>query len=216
MKRLLAAGGVTVLLSLLIAVPVLASELTGGCVIQLRSFDGPQATGNQVDAAQAVGIISEGAVGSQSNPFEVDPAGSIDFLFTTPTVFQNNSWAIYAQGLPVALLSGSDDNPLDLDERGVVSFAEQIKALPFRVVGTFLITGDLWGNNNGSHCHGEGYVKVLGDPVGTIPWDIAVGLMVFSGLALLVAVPYSTTWETDPTGGERLRSGPIDNLSNDA
>lgn len=206
MRRLPAAGGVALLLLILFAVPVSAAEMSGGCVLQVRSLD---KSGGQLDQGQASGPIPDGAVGSQSRPFKVDPDGSVDFLFTTPTVFQNNHWAIFAQGLPVALLSGDDDNPMDTDETGLVSLTDAVKALPFRVVGTFLVSGDIYGNGDASHCRGEGYVQVVGDPVGTIPWDIAVALIVLSGLVLLVATPYSTTWETDPNSGERLHSGPI-------
>src|SRR5690349_7161217 len=102
MKRLVAALAAGSLVAILIAIPVFAQELTGGCVLQVRSFDGPSATGNAVDQGQAQGVITEGQVGSQSRPFKVDPAGSIDFLFSTgSTVFQNNHWAIYAEALPI-------------------------------------------------------------------------------------------------------------------
>jgi len=211
MRRVISAGVVATTLGLLIVLPVLAAQLSGGCSMEVRSFSGPNATGSEVDNGAMNGPVPEGAVGSQTRPFKVDPDGSVDFAFHTSQVFQNNHWAIYAQGLPVPILAGSDDNPLDVDETGVVSINEAIKALPFRVVGTFFVSGDLWGNNDTSHCYGEGYVQVLGDPVGTIPWDIAAALIVLSGLVLLVAVPYSTTWETDPNAGERLHSGPITN-----
>src|SRR3990170_7070725 len=212
MRRVIAAGVVASMLALLLVLPAVAAELSGGCSMEVRSFDGPNPqTSTAVDAGAASGPIAEGAVGSQTRPFKVDPAGSIDFAFHTgTTVFQNNDWAIYAQGLPVPVLSGSDDNPLDVDETGVVTVNEAFKALPFRVVGVFFVSGDLYGNGTSSHCHGEGFVQVLGDPVGTIPWTVAAALIVLSGLVLLVATPYSTTWETDPNAGESLRSGPID------
>lgn len=210
MRRVVAAGVVATTLVVLLALPVFAAQLSGGCSMEVRSFDGPNATGNAVDEASVMGPVPEGGVGSQTRPFKVDPDGSVDFAFHTgSTVFQNNHWAIYAQGLPVPILSGSDDNPLDVDETGVVSLNETMKALPFRVVGTFFVSGDLWGNGDTSHCYGEGYVQVLGDPVGTIAWDVAAALIVLSGLVLLTAVPYSTTWETDPNAGERLHSGPV-------
>jgi hypothetical protein len=209
MRRLLAGAVVGSILLLLLALPVLAAELTGGCVIEVRSFDGPNATGRQVDEGRAQGVIAEGAVGSQSRPFKVDPDGSVDFLFTTGTVFENNHWAIFAEGIPVALLAGSDDNPMDLDETGVVSIGEAVKKLPFAIVGTFFITGDLYGNLDASHCHGEGYVQVLGDAVGTPLWILAAALIALGGLGILVAVPYTEDWEVDATGGERLHTGPI-------
>jgi len=210
MRRLLAAGVVATMLALLLILPVLAAELTSPCSMEVRSFDGLNASGTEIDAGAAAGPIAEGDVGSQSRPFKVDPEGSIDFAFHTgTTIFENNHWSIFAQGLPVAILAGSDDNPLDVDETGIVSLNEAIKALPFRVVGVFFISGDLYGNNDASHCHGEGYVQVLGDPIGTIPWDVAAALIVLSGLVLLVATPYTVDWEVDQLGGERLHTGPI-------
>ncbi len=214
MRRFVAAAlGASLLLLVPSVTIVMAAELTGGCTMQVRSFDGPNATGNEVDEGQLGGIVAEGGVGSQSRPFKVDPEGSVDFVFTTgTTVFENNSWSIYAQGIPTPLLTGQDDNPLDLDERGVVSLGDQLSRLPVKVVGTFFISGDLVGNGGTSRCHGEGYVQVLGDPTGTPAFLAAVALLAISAFGLLVATPYSTTWETDPNSGERLRSGPLDRV----
>jgi hypothetical protein len=125
-------------------------------------------------------------------------------------VFQNNHWEIYAQGVPIPLLQGSDDNPLDVDETGVVNLSNISDAVPFRIVGVFFVHGDLFGNNNANHCHGEGYVQVIGDAVGTPLWLIAAALLVFGGSMLAVAVPYSRDWEVDQIGGERLHTGPVD------
>jgi hypothetical protein len=210
MRRAIAAGVVATTLALALVLPVLAAQLSGGCSMEVRSFDGANASGTAIDEASVNGPIPEGGVGSQSRPFKVDPEGSIDFAFRTgTTVFSNNHWSIFAQGLPIPILSGSDDNPLDVDETGIVTVADQVAKLPFKFVGTLFVSGDLWGNGDTAHCYGEGYVQVLGDPVGTIPWDIAAALIVLSGLVLLVATPYSATWETDPNAGEQLHSGPV-------
>jgi hypothetical protein len=209
-KRLLAASTTATILLMGMTLPVLAAELTGGCVLQARSFTGADATGDPIDEGQLAGIAAEGDVGDEANPFEVSLDGSVDFLFTTPTVFQNNTWAIYVQGLPIPLLQGSDDNPLDVDETGVVNLSNISDAVPFEISGVFFVHGDLTGNSGANNCHGEGYVKVLGDPVGTPVWLIAAALLVVGGSMLAVAVPYSKDWEVDQIGGERLHSGPID------
>jgi len=212
MRRLIAAGVVAMTLALALVLPVLAAQLSGGCTMEVRSFTGTNADGTAIDSAAVNGPVPEGGVGSQSRPFKVDPNGSVDFAFHTgSTVFTNNHWSIYAQGLPIAILSGKDDNPLDVDETGIVTVADQVAKLPFKFVGTLFVSGDLYGNGDTAHCYGEGYVQILGDPVGTIPWDIAAALIVLSGLVLLVATPYSTTWETDPNAGETLHSGPVNN-----
>ena len=210
MKRVIAAGVVATTLGLMLVLPVLASQLSGGCSMEVRSFTGTSANGTAIDEAAVRGPIQEGDVGSQTRPFKVDPAGSIDFAFHTgSTVFVNNHWAIFAAGLPIPILSGMDDNPLDVDETGIVTVADQVAKLPFKFVGVIFVSGDLYGNNDTAHCYGEGYVQVVGDPVGSIAWDAAVSLIILSGLVLLVATPYSTTWETDPNAGERLHSGPV-------
>lgn len=211
MRRLISAGVVAATMAIVFILPVIAAQLSGGCSLEARSFSGPNATGSEVDNGAINGPVPEGAVGSQTRPFKVDPEGSIDFAFHTSHVFVNNHWTIYAQGLPVAILQGDDDNPLDVDETGIVSIAETVKALPFKFVGTVFVSGDLWGNNDTSHCYGEGYVQIVGDPVGTIPWDIMAALILISGVMLLVAVPYSVHWEADPNAGETLHSGQITN-----
>jgi hypothetical protein len=211
MRRVLTAATVgAVLLLLPTATVAFAQELTGGCVLEVRSFFEPQLSGGALDEGAVEGPIAQGDVGSSSRPFLVEPNGSVDFLFSTsPTVFANNEWAIYAQGIPVPLLSGSDDNPLDVDETGVVEIHEMVKALPFRVVGTFYVSGDLWGNGNANHCHGSGYVELLGAPSDTPIWMIGIALAALGLVGLLVATPYSRTWETDPNAGEQLRSGRV-------
>ncbi len=205
MRRLVAAGGVATLLLVYFVLPVSAADLNGGCTLQVRAFD---ANGQQLDQGSLPGP-AEGPFapkGDQSNPFRVDWNGKVDFLFSTaPVVFQNNHWSIQVQGLPV--LSGSDDNPLDVDETGTVSIAS-VSPLPGAVVGLFHVTGDLYGNNDASHCHGDGWVYLVGDPIGSIPWDVAAGAIIL-GLLGLVVTPYSTSWETDPNAGEQLHSGPL-------
>jgi hypothetical protein len=212
MRRVISAGVVAATLAIVFVLPVIAAQLSGGCSMEARSFDGENASGAEVDNGAINGPVPEGAVGSQTRPFKVDPEGSVDFAFHTgSTVFVNNHWTIFAQGIPVPILKGEDDNPLDVDETGIVSINETVKSLPFKFVGTVFVSGDLWGNGDTSHCYGEGYVQIVGDPVGTIPWDIMAALILASGVMLLVAVPYSTSWETDPEGGETLHSGQITN-----
>lgn len=99
MRRLFAAGGAASLLVLWFALPVSAADLTGGCLLQVRSFVGPIADGVELDDGQA-----PGPVGSQSDPFLVDYFGEVDFHFRTPTVFENNHWAVQVESIPV--LSG--------------------------------------------------------------------------------------------------------------
>ena len=210
MRRLFAAGAAASILVLVLALPVLGAELTGGCVLQVRSFTLAEAQGDEIDSGQMAGIVANGNKGDNSNPFEVSLDGSVDFFFSTaPTVFENNSWSIYAQGVPIPILQGSDDNPLDVDETGVVNLSNISDALPFDVAGVFFIHGDLFGNDGANHCRGEGYVKVGDSPLTTPLGLIALALLVFGGSMLAVAVPYTRDFEVDRIGGETLHSGPV-------
>lgn len=205
MRRLTAAGGVAALLLLYLALPVSAADLTGGCTLLVRSFD---ASGQQLSEGSlpgaAVGPIA--TLGDQSNPFAVAWDGKVDFLFATgSTVFQNNHWSIQVQGIPA--LSGSDDNPLDVDETGTLKIST-MSMVPGPIVGIFHVTGDLYGNKDADHCHGDGWVYLVGDPAASLPWKIALGALALGAIGL-VATPYSTTWETDPDAGEQLHSGPL-------
>lgn len=184
-----------------------AASLTGNinpeCSLEVRSYEN---TGDwQVAAsgdvpAEAIALDDGFVQGTQStdgtedDPFDVAWDGRVDFRFQTgTTVFANNTWSIYATGVPVPILSGQDDNPLDLDEIGYVEIADQTQGIP-RFVGLVHLSGRLDGNAGASFCEGEGWVRLVGDPVGTIPW-LAMVALIGAGLVFLVATPYTRTWE---------------------
>lgn len=193
MRRLSVVAGMAVVVLALWAAPVTAAELTPPCTLEVHSFD---AGGGAVDSA-----FAPGARGTQTDPFRVVWDGSVDFRFDTGVLFTNNHWTFNFQGIPV--LNGRDDNPTDLDEIGNIKVGQ---GLPFRLVGLFNVSGDLWGNNDATHCAGNGWIYLVGDPIGTIPWILAVVLLL-AGLLLLVVTPY-VPWEdsgrdTLPTRGGR-------------
>ena len=43
-------------------------------------------------------------------------------------------------------------------------------------------------------CDGDGWIRIVGDPVGTVPWIVMVALVLI-GAVFLVATPYTVTWE---------------------
>ena len=206
MKRLsIAAVIACTLVGVLGAAIVHAATLTGNveCSLEARSYSntgdwaespsGPVPQGAFVLDEGTVGIDSPTSpVGTEEDPFEVDWFGRVDFRFQTgETVFQNNEWAVYVMGLPIPILSGSDDNPGDLDEIGNVEIGPP--GLP-RIVGTVYVSGYLEGNDGASRCDGDGWVRIVGDPVGTVPWIIMAALILI-GAAFLVATPYTEDWE---------------------
>lgn len=196
------------LLAGIAALPAVAATLTSQniqppCSLEARSYQNTggweAAPGGPVPPSAVVldeGVIENGSSpeGSQDNPFDVAWDGRVDFRFQTGnTVFQNNEWAIYVTGLPVPILSGRDDNPGDLDEIGYIEIENTAPGAP-RFVGTIHVSGSLVGNSGASRCDGEGWVRLVGDPIGTVPWIVMAGL-ILAGMVFLVATPYTLTWE---------------------
>ena len=195
MKRLSIACVVAcIALGLLAAVPTLAATLTSQniqppCSLEARSI---AEDGTTLDE----GVIQNGTSpeGTLEDPFDIDWYGRVEFRFQTgDTVFQNNHWEVYANDVPVPILQGSDDNPGDIDEVGFVEIESTAPGLP-RFVGMVYVTGWLEGNSGASRCEGEGWVRIVGDPVGTVPWMVMAALIAL-GLVFLVATPYTLTWE---------------------
>ena len=197
-----------VLLGALGIAAVHAATLTGNinpeCSLEVRSYENTgdwEAAASGAVPAGAIALdegfvqgANSGGEGTEADPFDVSWEGRVDFRFQTgDTVFANNNWSIYAMGLPVPILSGFDDNPMDIDEIGFVEIENEAQGIP-RFVGLVHVSGTLDGNAGASHCVGEGWVRLVGDPVGTVPWMMMAAL-ILAGLVFLVATPYTTTWE---------------------
>jgi hypothetical protein len=192
MRRASISGGMAFGLLLMWALPASAATLTGtaACSLEAASVAGDGVT--RLDEGVVQGASPEG---TQEDPFDIAWDGRVDFRFQTgTTVFQNNEWEIYAMGVPIAILKGSDDNPMDLDEIGNVVIQDSVPDGTPRIVGLVHVTGWLEGNEGTARCDGEGWVRIVGDPVGTIPWIAMVALLLL-GLVFLVATPYTADWE---------------------
>jgi hypothetical protein len=189
MRRLALAASLGVWLLAAAAAPASAAELTGGCTLEARSFD---AQGNQLDQGTAPG--GAGSEGTAENPFRVAWGGRVDFHFVTgDTVFQNNTWEIFAQNIPTPILKGDDDNPMDRDELGFVTVGQDLPDY-VRVVGLVFVSGNIVGNGGTARCDGSGWVQIIGDPFGTIPFYVFLALIAVGAL-FLIATPYTADWE---------------------
>ena len=194
MRRVVAGATIAATLYLLLfaATTTLAATLGGSadCSLEATSL-----------AADGTTVLDQGVLqgesteGSQADPFDVDWDGRVDFRFQTgDTVFVNNHWEIYAMGLPVPILQGSDDNPIDLDEIGFVEVGDMVPAGVPKFVGAVYISGWLEGNEGNSRCEGGGWINVVGDPTGTVGWLVMAGL-ILAGVLFLISTPYTLDWE---------------------
>lgn len=166
-----------------------AFELNGGCQLDLTSTD---ASGATVDTAS--GPSETG--GTQADPFLVDWDGSVSWDGTSgDQVFNDHTWQTYVFLIPIPVRGGdpnSADNTVAEGSAGVSANA------PFQFTGLYYVSGDINGAG-GTHCDGNGWFKLTGNPITTIPFWVAV-LIAVSGAALVgTARPHATAGPTDDT-----------------
>ena len=115
---------------------------------------------------------------SQANPFLVDPDGTVNWSGQANIAMASNSWHVDLLGVPVLSGTGSStSNP------ATGSGSVSIKSiLPFPVAGLYYVSGAITGS--GGTCQGDGWFKLTGNPVGTVPFILGLVLLVL-GLLLM-------------------------------
>jgi hypothetical protein len=177
MRRSSVAGSlVLVALAWLLLFPsaVAAFPLTN-CNMQVRSTTG---SGAPLDTAQS----GDGSA-SQTDPFEVDYNGSVSWTGTVQISMKNNSYFINVFNIPTPLRgtnTNEDDNRTGQGNHSVAANS------PFRVTGLYLVSGAITGS--GGTCAGSGWFKLLGDPVGTVPFFVGLALLGLGALLLALGV----------------------------
>jgi hypothetical protein len=163
-----------------IALPVLILLLPSGarafpltnCKLELTSVD---AAGLPLDTATA-----GGADATQADPFQVDWAGTVDWTGTTGSqVIKDSKWGVSVFGIPTPL-SGSETN-----EEGTVGGDGMVDVgvnLPTRTTGLFFVSGSMAGS--GGSCAASGWMRLIGDPLGSTLFWLGLVLIVLGLLAL--------------------------------
>jgi hypothetical protein len=156
---------------LLVGAPVMAFPLTN-CTLQATSL---KADGSTVDA-----IASGAADATQDHPFLVDWDGTVKYSGNSQIAMKDNTWHVDVFGIPTPL-TGGDPNAADSrDGSGTVGVSANA---PFRITGLYFVSGSITGS--GGTCTGSGWFKLTGDPLGTIPFFVALGILVL-GLVMLL------------------------------
>jgi hypothetical protein len=188
-------GGI-VLWFMLGAAPAGAVELDGGC-----EGSGVSLTedGDEIDEATA----PSDDVGTEDEPFEVDYDGTVTYEGTSPSPFEDHSWHIDILGIEVDS-GGSANEAGDTEDDGDVVVEDY---LPFKTTGLYYVEGAIE-PEEGEGCSGSMYVKLVGSPVGTIPW--IAGLVLTAGGFALVVGSYPTGAKVligPPAGGPPRAEG---------
>jgi hypothetical protein len=159
------------LLVLALPASVVAFELTN-CTLDLTSVDANDAT---IDAATAGGDDS-----TQANPFEVDWDGTVAWTGATGTkAIKDHSWSVAVFNIPTPLSGKGANEEGSTQGDGTVDVGVN---LPFRVTGLFFVSGTFSGT--GGECTGSGWMRLRGDPFGTIGFWVGAVLLLLGLLGL--------------------------------
>jgi hypothetical protein len=157
------------------------------CTIELTSVDVDGAT---IDTA----TVGE-ADGTQANPLLVDWDGSVEWAGTTGSlVIKDSEWGLSLFYIPTPERGEEQNEDGDKDGDGTVRISDD---LPFRITGLYFVSGQISGTGGG--CEGSGWIDVTGDPFGTVPFWIGIGMTVVG--VLLLGAGYRWAWGLAILGG---------------
>jgi hypothetical protein len=162
----------------LVAAPAALSFSLTTCTLVLNS------TGAEPDTASGPG---EG--GTADDPFIVDWDGTVSWTGTTGGVVVKDGTAhVEVFGLPTPLRGETGPNEEENKSgSGTVGVKENA---PFRFTGLYFVSGALEAGG-AAVCSGSGWVKLAGDPVGTLPFFAGLASLVVGIALMLWAIPGS-------------------------
>jgi hypothetical protein len=177
MHRLVLSVALPAALLLALIIPATASAFPlSNCTLNLFSTD---KSGASVDSA-AGGAPDA----TQQDPFVVDWDGTVRYDGTTGAqVIKNNTWFVNVFHFPTPLRGGSPND--DGNQKGNGSVGVSANA-PFRITGLYFVDGAISGQ--GGQCAGSGWFKLAGDPVGTVPFFVGLGLLIIGALLVVGAI----------------------------
>ncbi|MFI5255600.1 MAG: hypothetical protein ACHQ15_09105, partial [Candidatus Limnocylindrales bacterium] len=154
------------------AAPVSAFPLEG-CTLTLSAFDA---------GGTPLGTVAGGMQdGTVDHPLVIDGTGRLLWAGTAVGPVVNPRWQVALFGMPT-LIGGQAPSAA----QGVLAGSVGASALPFPVVGEFHVSMVLVGDA-GTACRGGGWVRLTGDPLGTVPFIAAAGVAIIAFLLLLSA-----------------------------
>ena len=178
--------GVAVLVAAMVAtvfvgVPLANSADATGCQGRAASFD---SSGDIVDRVQA-----PGKGGTESDPFNIDPEGSVEWAGSTDSVITTGSWSVSTVGFSrsgdLTNEEGKKAAAGTVDIGGDIWTASVAKVL-LSGKTVYKVTANVTGD--GGSCTGTAYITGVGDPAFTPLWLIGLVLMVIGTAALLLAI----------------------------
>jgi hypothetical protein len=183
MRRVVSIAAICVV-ALAATVPTVSAFSLDGCTMSVQSM---RADGSALDSASGPG---RAGAGTQEEPLDVDSDGSVNWSGTTGNqVIKNNSWHIEIFNIPTLFRGGEANADGDTGAEGTVDFG---KDAPFRFTGLYFVSGGIRGD--GGACDGSGWIKVVGDPVGTVPFLAGLVIAILGFVLLGWAVRRGSLW----------------------
>jgi hypothetical protein len=158
-----------------------------GCQLTITSLD---ANGSLIGSA-----VDGGADGSQAEPLQVSWDGTVSWSGSTGAQpIPGASWHVDVFGLPTSLRGDDPEQDGGVSGEGSIRIND---AVPFPFTGLFHVSGELSGE--GGTCMGEGWVRVSGDPMSTLPFLVSLALILVG--AVLIGVGGHGRWLPAVGGG---------------
>ena len=176
MRRALPIAAILAAIAILVLAPSVGAFTLNGCTMVVQS-SGPD--GSALDAASG-----PGAAGTEADPLIVDWNGTVNWSGTTGSqVIKKNSWHVEVFYIPTSERGNSANDGGDTSGDGTINVKDNA---PFRFTGLYFVSGAISGD--GGSCDGSGWVKVAGDPVGTLPFFVGLVLALLGVLMLALGV----------------------------
>lgn len=157
---------------LVLPASVVALPAKGPCTLELASND---AEGNVLDSAK-----SGDDSASPEDPLLIDWDGTVSWTGITTVPLKDNHYHVAMFGMATPFQGGSLNGG---DARTTVGTFGFTTGSPFRFTGLYYLTVGIIGS--GGECTGSLVVKLVGEPIGTLPFFVGLALLAI-GLLLLV------------------------------
>jgi len=150
-------------------------QLNGGCTVNATS---------DIDSTTVTDT-------SRGDPFNIDPEGGLNWVATSPSVFDDYEWDIWTEVGGVRITLASEDNQDNdrgsRDNRGDVSNVNEYgnsHGVPMDQISGVLIVG----GEAADTCDGFGFVSLETDPFSTLISQIALAIAILALITLLLVI----------------------------
>ena len=152
-----------------------SGELNGGCTVNATS---------DIDSTTVTDT-------SRGDPFRIDPQGGLNWVATSPSVFDDYEWTIWTEVGGVQFTLASEENQNNdrgaQDNRGDVSnvtaYGNSRNVPMDQISGVIIVGGEAAGT-----CDGFGFVSLEAEPFSTLISQIALAIAILALIGLLLVI----------------------------